>query len=302
MSKLDFGLSKRFRISRAQRATILEVLVASLILGAAIVTSTFLIKYISFNKRVIAAKKDTNHNYESTIINVGICIDANKDGKISDKELKACDPNAIALYQIPESLRYNVMVNLSNNKDLESVGRDNLSAQCFRDGKRVDFSKKYINAKTPAEQTRYFNLLRECSSLRVIPDALPAYQNIEATMASLNQLFLSAGVEPESMTVNNSSPAYSASANKLQTIGLSWSANTSTAEVQAFLTDLERSIREFNINTAVFEWSNDQQLSIQTRDTAYYANPATINETSATVYGNREGVFKEGGPTKGAPK
>ena len=41
--------TKRAKISKAQRVTLVEVLAASLVLGACIVIANFLIKYIKFN-------------------------------------------------------------------------------------------------------------------------------------------------------------------------------------------------------------------------------------------------------------
>ncbi len=50
--------TKRVKISKAQQITMLEVLAASLILGTCLVVAIFLIKYIKFNTKIIAAKNE----------------------------------------------------------------------------------------------------------------------------------------------------------------------------------------------------------------------------------------------------
>ena len=81
-------MQKREKISKAQQYTILEVLVASLILGACVVISIFLIKYINFNTLIITEKDEAISEYDQTLRNVGICVDKDKDGALSAEELE----------------------------------------------------------------------------------------------------------------------------------------------------------------------------------------------------------------------
>ena len=67
--------------------------------------------------------------------------------------------------------------------------------------------------------------------------------------------------------------------------------NTTTVKV---LQNLEKSIREININTASIEWSAGNQLNINASATAYYTEPGTLNEGLMTVKGNGK-VTKSGG-------
>ena len=118
------------KISKAQQTTILEVLIASLLVGAAFMFSIWLIRYISFNTKVITAKGESVDNYEASVINTGACDDSNGDGKLSDSELDSCTPDSTPLATVPSSLRSNVMVTTANSPALESVQRS-LASSCY---------------------------------------------------------------------------------------------------------------------------------------------------------------------------
>ena len=80
MAKEGPATGKRERISKAQQYTILEVLGASLVLGACVVLSIFLIKYIDFNTLIITEKNEAISEYDQTLRNVGICVDSDSTG------------------------------------------------------------------------------------------------------------------------------------------------------------------------------------------------------------------------------
>lgn len=191
---------KRLKISKAQQYTMLEVLVASLILGTCLVLAVFLVKYIIFNTTIISEKGAAIEAYDETILNIGICKDTDKNGSLSNKEIENCDPNELSLNDIPNTLRSNVIEKMAQNEDLESVARQR-EADCYdADGQKIDFFELYEESTNETEKQRYLQLTKVCSALRVIPDALPAQKNTEALMASLNQIFILSNWEPETLS------------------------------------------------------------------------------------------------------
>lgn len=276
----EVAISKRVKISKAQQYTMIEVLVASLILGLAIVLSIWLIKYISFNTKVITAKNEAIANYEKTIKNVGICVDSNKDGKYSDDELKKCNPNSTKI--VEDTLRYNVMSVLANDKGLESVARDSVP-ECYDENKnKIDFNKKYQEAGSEEEKSRYLELTKMCSALRVIPDALPAQENTEALMASLDDIFILSNWTPTALTP--SGDVGESTIAGLGAIPVTLTIEADSAATLRVLNNLEKSIREFSISKASIEWSGDNELSLQAKATAYYSSESSLAEDTQTVY------------------
>lgn len=276
----EIAISKRVKISKAQQYTMIEVLVASLVLGLAIVLSIWLIKYITFNTKVISAKNDAIESYEKTIKNVGICNDINNDGKYSDDELQKCDPNSTKIKE--GTLRYNVMYNLANNASLESVARGSL-AECYdSDKNKIDFNQKYQEATSESDKSHYLELTRVCSALRVIPDALPAVENREALMASLNDIFIISDWTPTALTPGDDSEKSKIEGLNAIPVTLSIEANSNTTS--RVLDNIEKSIREFDISKASIEWSSNDTLSLQARARSYYSSESSMVKERKTVY------------------
>lgn len=272
---------KRLQISKAQQLTMLEVLGASLILGTCIVISIFLIKYIKFNTKIIGAKNEAISSYSQSILNVGICGDKDKNGRLSDKELIDCNPNTTSLNDVQNSLRFNVLEKIAVNEDLESVARKRTS-DCYDDqGKRIDFAKLYNSSRSDAERQKNSQMRKICSALRVIPDALPAQKNTEALMASLNQIFILSGWEPE--TLQPRDDTVTSNITGLGVIPVNLRMEGSAPVVLTTLDNIEKSIREFDINTANVEWTNSG-ISLQASADAYYLTDNTSFETTETVY------------------
>ncbi len=274
--------TKREKISKAQRLTLLEVLIASLLLGACLVAVNFLVKYISFNMKVIEAKNTTINEYDQTIRSAGVCVDTDKNGRLNDVEIENCKPNEIALTSVTNSLRYSIYETMAENLDLESVARQrNENGICFNSNGQVrDFALEYDHAKTLVEREQALQGMKLCSSLRVISDALPAQKNTEALMASLNQLFLVANITPESMAplddrVTSTVPG-------LEVIPVSFRMSGTGAEVITLLDTLEDSIREFNITSATIEWTNDG-LTMRATAYAYYLGLLPAVETGKKI-------------------
>lgn len=273
--------TKKMRISKAQQMTMLEVLVASLILGTCLVLAIFLIKYIVFNTKVITAKGEAISEYDQTLRNVGVCKDDDGNGRLNGKELSNCDPNSLSLDAVKGSLRYNVISAMAENKDLESVARQR-EADCYdADGNKIDFNKLYENTSDEAQKQQYLQLTKVCSALRVIPDALPAQRNTEALMASLNKIFILSNWEPEALSPIDDMVASPYAG--LGVIPTSVRIEGIDGATIRTLINLERSIRDFDVSSAVFEWTN-AGVSAQVATKSYYLDTeAEQLETKKTV-------------------
>ena len=116
----------------------------------------------------------------------------------------------------------------------------------------------------------------------MIPDALPAYKNEEALLASLNQLFLVSGWEPEALSPSGNTATSTFGAN-LNAISVNLSIEANSATTMNVLNNIERSIREFDIERATIEWGGNNNLVFRGQATAYYMNPSTITETIKTI-------------------
>lgn len=283
------SLSKRLRISRAQQMTMIEVAVASLIVGACAMLIIFLAKYIGLNTNVITEQGKSVDNYSTTLANIGVCVDSNNDGKISGDELTNCNPNNITLDKIPNTLQSNIMTKIAYDPALMSVPRGNLNAACLdANGKQIDFLKKYQEASSDSDKEKALELIKTCSALRVIPDALPINANTEGTLASLNYLLNQAGVRPDSMTPADTSSSSSSSSStvntSLDTIPISFTLSTNSQNVYRALATIERSIRSFDINSMSIEWGgNKGNLTFSFKAQAYYNGQTGIKEKTYTV-------------------
>lgn len=300
----EVAVAKRIKINKIQQQMMLAVLGASLVFGVAVVFSIFFIKYIKFNMTVIDEKDKSISNYYTTIKNVGICIPKNKDGKFSDADLKACDPNSIDVASIPNTLRYNIMINMSEDNSLESVARD-VQKNCYgSDGKKIDFAKLYQQAESEEDRAAQLNMLKLCSSLRVIPDALPSSQNEEALLSSMNQIFLLTGVQPESLAPNSSGDVSPVSGIEVIPVAVSYEDNV--YNTTKLLQNLEKSIRSFSFRSATITWKKesndagedapDSKLELSAQALAFYTKQITATETTKTIYASKE-AKKSGGST-----
>lgn len=278
---------KRSRIADSQKQVVGIVLVTSLVVGICAVLALHFVQYIIFNKEVITAKDESIATYEQVIKNVGVCKDANGDGKFSEKELKNCEPNNIAVDELPaDTLRYNVMTTMANNKDLETIAR-NSQSDCFSDGKKIDYRKMYDEATNEDQKAYYLDLAKMCSALRVIPDAMPAKRNDEALMASLNQIFIISGWEPEGLSPSGENTDEE-DENDIPSSPVSLSLETSSSMTQKVLSNIERSIRTFDIRSASISWMNGNVLSLQAQAKAYYLGESGIKEGTKTIYADKE--------------
>ena len=279
------NLSKRIRISRAQQMTLLEIGVTALIVGASAMLIIFLAKYIGLNANVIGAKNQALDNYGKTIANVGICIDKNNDGKVDANELSGCNPNDITLEQIPNTLQSNVMTKTAYDKALNSVvSRGTLAESCLDANRQpIDFLKAYQDATDDKAKAKALESIKTCSALRIIPDALPAQQNVEGAIASLNWLLNQANVSAETLSPDDNSSS-TGSNNNVDTIPISLMLETGTQDAYRALSTIERSIRAFDVNTMTLEWGGSNgRLSFALKMNAYYSGKSELQKITQTV-------------------
>ena len=281
----EVAISKRLKITQAQQYMLLSVLVASLFLGTAIALVSNFIRQISFNTKVIMAEEQTIATYSDTIKNIGICK-APRGSIYSDEELKACTPDSVQVSEVSGSLRANILEKLAASEILNSVPKES-DDNCKnpKNGKNYtynDLREIYNQAQGSDQLNQASQLIRSCSALCVIPDAIPAYKNEEALLASLNKLFNLSNWEPESISPTGTS-ASSSLAPGLNTISVSLSVEAGSETTMNVFSNIERSIREFDVQKARFEWGGNNNLLIQAEANAYYMNESTITESTKTI-------------------
>ena len=279
------AVSKRLKISKAQQTMLLAVGVASILLGVAVVLGIYFVKYINFNTKVITAKEDAIVGYSSAIKNSGACK-APKNKKTYDlSELKSCRPNDIDAEDVAGSLKYNVLVDMAKNEDLESVARNSLSVCSNPEtGNKYTYNElleKYDDAENSSDRAYYLSAIKICSALRVIPDALPMNENDEALLASLNQIFLVSGWMPESLSPSSS--ATLKNEDGLYTIPVSLKIEASNDKTLTVIGNIERSIREFSVTSARIEWSAGNQLKVNAKADAFYTGEVKTSETNKVI-------------------
>ena len=281
----EVAIGKRAKISEAQQYMLLAVLGASVVLGAAISLTVHFVKQISFYAEAIAAEEKSIASYSDIIKTTGICKSP-KGEVYSDEELKNCDPDSIETSEIPGTLRANILENLAANKALNSVPKE-ASSSCInpiteKNYTYAELNKIYNDANGATELTAASQLIKSCSALRVIPDALPAFKNEEALLASLNKLFIDSGWQPESLSTSGSSST-STVIPGLNTLSVNLSVEADTSTTMNVLNNIERSIREFDIERATIEWGGNNTLTLQAQATAYYMDPSSITESTKTL-------------------
>ena len=282
------AVAKRTKISKAKQQMLIIVLVAALSVGVCVVLAIHFVKYISFYGTVIGKKDDSITAYEKTIMNIGLCQKPTGT-HYSIEEINKCNPDSFT----PGSgtLRYNVTNDMAYNKDLESVARDSNADICYdENGKKIDY-QELANAVTGDEaKSQYLGLLKVCSSLRVIPDALPAGKNVEALLASLNQIFVISNWDPETLAPSETSGE--ADVKGVDTIPVALSVESDATTTMSVLTNIERSIRTFDIVSASIEWAGEDKLNLQAQANAYYAKDSGVVESEVTEYATKEAKKK----------
>lgn len=281
----EIAISKRAKISQAQQYVLLATLGASLFLGATIALVLFFTHQISFNSEVISEQDKAITAYSDAISGIGIC--KKPKGKVySNEELKKCFPEAIEVSSIPGTLRANILEIMASNEALNSVPKES-SKGCINPDTNKNYTysemtELYNSAVTSEQLAATSKLIQTCSALRVIPDALPAFKNQEALLASLNKIFIISGWLPDSLSPTGDGGAASIGSN-LRTFSVRLGVTADTETTIKFLDNVERSIREFDVSRATISNSKDGGLDVQMQATAYYMLPTTITETTKTI-------------------
>ena len=281
----EVAVGKRAKISEAQQNMLLAVLGASLFLGAALSLVSHFVQKISFNIKVIAAQEQSIKAYSDVISTTGVCVKPN--GNVySNEELEKCDPDSIEVSQIPGTLRANILENLAANDALNSVQKEGDSScknpATDKPYTYKELSKVYKDARGGSQLSAASQLIKSCSALRVIPDTLPAFKNEEALLASLNKLFNVSNWQPESLSPSGTTAA-SSIAPGLNTISVNLSVEADTGTTLSVLNNIERSIREFDIERAIIEWGSNNTLQLQANATAYYVDESSITESTTII-------------------
>ena len=240
---------------------------------------------ITFSANVISAEDESIVNYSNIIKNTGIC-EAPKGSTYTDDELEKCDPDSIVVSNIPNTLRSNILTNLASNSALNSVPKES-NSNCINQSTGKNYTYKelinlYYDATNTSELVSASQRIKSCSALRVIPDALPSSKNEEALLASLNKLFKISNWEPETLSPSGN-VAVSTLSKSLNTISVKLSVEADTRTTMNVLSNIERSIREFDIDRATIEWQSNDTLSLNAQATAYFTNQATLEETTNTM-------------------
>ncbi len=293
MAKKESALSigKRLKISKAQQNMLGAVLAASMILGVCLVLAIYLIKYINFNVKVVEEKEKAVQGYSDLIKELGVC--SSPSGRVySGAELSRCAPNSVSLTEVKGTFRQRILEEMAQNTDLESVGRDTVES-CYDNesgegSERKKYSYEYWNLLIENTEDNdelreyYTKMLGMCSALRVIPDALPAFSNDLALMASLDKVFEESGWKPESLSPGDITTTDIEGVGAIE-INLMVEANGDIT--QKVLANIEKSIRDFEINSATITW-NGSQLNLSARATAYYTERQGLVEETETVKGD----------------
>ena len=199
MAAKEIALGKRAKISQAQQYMLLAVLGASVVLGVTLALMVHFIQQIFFNKRIIMAEEQSIVSYTNAIKTTGICRSPSGD-TYSSEELAKCNPDSIELSQIPNTLRSNILDKLAANTDLNSVPKETNST-CINPDTDKNYTYEELDqlyneaasSDNSSELDSASQLIKSCSALRIIPDALPAFKNEEALLASLNKIFIDSG-------------------------------------------------------------------------------------------------------------
>ena len=284
----DIKVGKRAKITQAQQYMVLAVLGATLFLGAAIAVAMKSITKIGFSADVIAAQDQSIISFSDVIKKIGIC--SKPKGEVyTDDELKKCEPNSINASSVPGTLRSEILETIASNKALESVAsRKNSNCTNPKTGKSYTYQELEQNYIDAGENEEWLiaasNLIRTCSALRVIPDALPASRtkNEEALLASVDKIFRDSGTQPESLSPTDETESAGFGIN-LYTISVRLGIKTDTKTVHTFLRNVEHSIRNFNVERATISWNSNGIIEFQARGTAYYMTPSTISVINKTI-------------------
>ena len=255
---------KRLKITKAQRTMFVTVCLASIAVGVTFVLVIYFAKIISFQGKLLTQK--------------GYVVDALKQDQQNLSTLAG---------QISE---------LTKNENLESVARTRTVTDCSG-FYGIDMSLEGVKTEEELEK------VRRCSSLRVIPDAMPATSETVSlddvdttTRVQLDLIMDKAGVDLS---------ADSDSAVSVEATGYSGSTESSTSgsilepysmleasvniegdlsKMKNFLSTIDKTIRNFDLQSATIEIPEDgSNFTFAGNYYAYYTNPVDLQIQKRTI-------------------
>lgn len=308
MAKKEVAVRKRAKIDQARKQILALCIGTSIFFGLSVVSMHYLRLNTKYTRKLITAKEDAARGYSEAIKDVGICRPPRnaKTGYYEKAEIEACDPSKLTAAELPNTLRYNILNDIANNKDLESVARESLSL-CYDDsGKKIDYEQKRAAAKNEREENTYADLTKKCSSIRVVSDAIPSKKNTEALMASLNKIMLLSNWQPEKITPDGEIVRVDIPGLGFMPVKFSISSQPET--VYSVVENIERSIRFIDINRATFTWTKNEKIEFSARATAYYSEEEGLQKKTTKVTldtgttSSKKNDKKKGSTTKNTAK
>ena len=283
--KNSISITGKLNLSQAQQILLLSVLASSIVLGVGIALSLNFINQIKFNAKVIMEKDQAIVSYSTAISKIGVCRSPKGD-TYSEDELRNCTPSTIDVKNIPGTLRYNIVNGLAVNPALNSVPKGEVDLRCvspdtLQNYTLKELNKMYIDAETVEDRESATTLLKTCSALRTIPDALPASENQEAMLSSLNKIFNISGWIPESLVPIKDSEFSDKSG--INGYGVNIAVDADLLTVQELLHNIERSIRNIDVTSASISYGGESSLKLTIGAQAYYVDKTMLSETSKTV-------------------
>ena len=198
------------------------------------------------------------------------------NAKVIGEKAKIIDDYNTSLKNLPAL--EGAIERLSSNEDLEAVAR----------------KREVICESFEGEKYTSVMALRECSALRVIPDALPATQNPEALLASLNKVFLLSGTTPEALSPSDTGAVNATTG--VDAIPISLSISGDGTLTKTVLDNIEKSIRTFEMGTVTIEWRGQDTILLRGQSSAFYSQEKTAELLKRTV--NADDSKKKGTTSK----
>lgn len=255
---------KRLKITKAQRTMFVAVCLASIALGVTFVLVVYFAKVISFQGKLLTQK--------------GYVVDALKQDQTNLSQLAG---------QIS---------NLTKNENLESVARTRTVTDCSG-YYGIDMSLEGVKTEEEVEK------VRRCSSLRVIPDAMPATSGTVSlddvdttTRIQLDLIMDRAGVDlsaDSDSAVSVEETGYSGSSTSTSgsilepysMLEANVNIDGDLSKMKTFLSTIDKTIRNFDLQNATIEIPSGDTTNFTFSGSyyAYYTNPVDLQIQKRTI-------------------
>ena len=255
---------KRLKITKAQRTMFVAVCLASIALGVTFVLVVYFAKVISFQGKLLTQK--------------GYVVDALKQDQTNLSQLAG---------QISS---------LTKNENLESVARTRTVTDCSG-YYGIDMSLEGVKTEEEVEK------VRRCSSLRVIPDAMPATSGTVSlddvdttTRIQLDLIMDRAGVDlsaDSDSAVSVEDTGYSGSSTSTSgsilepysMLEVNVNIDGDLSKMKTFLSTIDKTIRNFDLQNATIEIPSGDTSNFTFSGSyyAYYTNPVDLQIQKRTI-------------------